>query len=103
METTINSTQTKVRTITSNKSSNTEFWNKVEFSRYGIISMIVLITGCFGGIAASFGAHDSSLELALIAFPTIISLALVLAVAPMKTIIYLSSVAIILDLIVLIF
>lgn len=85
------------------KNTKPEFWSKLEPSRYGIISMLVLITGCLGGIAASFGAHDSTLELSLIAFPTIISLALILAVAPMRAIVYLCSIAVILDLIVLIF
>lgn len=81
----------------------TDFWSKLEFSRYGVISMLVLIIGCLGGISAAFGAHGSALELSLIAFPTIISLALILAVAPMRTIVYLCSVALVLDLIVLIF
>lgn len=100
METTIESKRTLGQ---AKKISNTAFWNKLEFSRYGIISMLVLITGCLGGIAAAFGAHGSSLELALIAFPTILSLALILAVAPMRAILYLCSIAVALDLIVLIF
>ncbi len=94
---------TSKKAIAQTEKVKTEFWDKLEFSRYGIISMLVLITGCLGGIAAAFGTHGSALELALIAFPTIISLALILAVAPMRAIVYLCSIAVILDLIVLIF
>ncbi|MEO6303044.1 MAG: hypothetical protein ABIP51_07710 [Bacteroidia bacterium] len=105
METTINSTQTKktVKTETLSKNPNSSFWNNVEFNRFGIISMVILIIGCLGGFAASFGANGDTLKLALVAFPTIIALALILAVAPMKAIIYLSTVALILDIIVLVF
>ena len=86
-----------------NKNQNSKFWDDVEFSRYGIISILVLIVGCCGGIAASFGANADILQLALVAFPSIISLALILAVAPMRVIVYASVIAIILDIIVIAF
>jgi len=85
------------------KASQIAFWNKIEFSRFGIISMLVIIIGCIGGIAAAFGANGSIAQLAMVAFPTIISLALVLAVAPMRVILFVSSLAVILDPVVLIF
>lgn len=105
METTIKSNQTKnaVRSDKASSATGNAFWDKMEFSRFGIISMLVVFLGCVGGVAASYGAQDNTLKLALIAFPTIISLALVLAVAPMKAILYLSGVAILIDLIILIF
>lgn len=105
METTIESNQTRSKSRTEKVSSSTTnaFWEKMEFSRFGIISMLVVFLGCVGGMAASYGAQDNTLKLALIAFPTIISLALVLAVAPMRAILYLSGVAVLLDLIILIF
>jgi len=102
MESTINSSQTK-KTESVSKNQPSTFWKDAEFNRFGIISMLILIIGCVGGFAASFGAKGDVLKLALVAFPTIISLALILAVAPMKAIIYLCSVAVILDIIVLIF
>ncbi len=103
METTIHSTKSMAKTNQKSNATNKTFWDKAEFSRYGIISMIVLITGCLGGIAASFGANGDALQLSLIAFPTIITLAYILAVAPMKSILYLASLAVVLDLVVLIF
>lgn len=105
METTIKSSQTGSisRTEKVNSTAVNAFWDKMEFSRFGIISLLVVFLGCVGGMAAAYGAQDDSLKLALIVFPTIISLALVLAVAPMRAILYLSGVAVVLDLIILIF
>jgi hypothetical protein len=105
METTIKSKNDtlSVHNQSSKKENYSLFWGNVEFNRFGIISMLILFIGCIGGFAASFGAHGDVLKLAMIVFPTIIALALILAVAPMRLIIYLCSIAIILDLIVLIF
>jgi hypothetical protein len=105
METTINSNQ--IRTSVVNKSAaslkTSTFWDKAEFSRFGIISILVVVLGCIGGMAASFGAGDSIIKLAMIAFPTIITLALILAVAPMKIITYMSILALVLDVLVFVF
>ncbi|HEY1038675.1 MAG TPA: hypothetical protein VGF30_04680 [Bacteroidia bacterium] len=92
---------TKTNVKTANKAS--KFWEVMETSRFGAIPIILTIVGCLSGIAAAFGAHGSTVELAFIAFPTIISLAMILAVAPMRTIFWLSSIAIVLDILVLIF
>jgi hypothetical protein len=105
METTMKTKQTS-NSVTAERSTTNgmnAFWEMLEFNRFGIISMLVVILGCVGGMAASFGAGADALKLAMIAFPTIISLALILAVAPMKTITYLSVIAVILDLVVLVF
>ena len=105
METTIK-TQQANNSVSSTKSvsgKESAFWEKLEFSRFGIISMLVVVLGCVGGMAASFGAKDDVVKLGMMAFPTIISLALILAVAKMRIIVYVSIIAIILDLIVLIF
>ncbi len=105
METTIKSNQ--IRTTSKNENVQPKtlspFWDKLEFSRFGIISILVVVLGCIGGMAASFGAGDSIVKLAMIAFPTIITLALILAVAPMKLITYMSILAIVLDILVFIF
>jgi hypothetical protein len=79
------------------------FWQAAEFNRYGIIAMVLTIIGCMGGFAASYGAGDNEYKLALVAFPTIISLAFVLAVMPMRLIIWASSIAVLLDIALLIF
>ncbi len=78
-------------------------WESLEFNRFGIIAILVVILGCIGGMAASFGALDNLFKLSLIAFPTIIALALILAVSPMRVIVYVSAIALALDLLVFIF
>lgn len=105
METTIRSNQAKtsVRTESSNVISHSQFWCNLEDNRFGIIAMLVVIIGCSGGLSAAFGAQADTLKLALVAFPSVVALALVIAVAPMKIITYVSAIALILDLIVLFF
>jgi hypothetical protein len=103
METTIKSSQFRTSPVSDTKKQTiSPFWEKAEFNRFGIISILVVVLGCVGGMAASFGAGDSIVKLAMIAFPTIITLALILAVAPMKLITYMSILAIVLDGLVLI-
>ncbi|MBA2614102.1 MAG: hypothetical protein H0U95_19220 [Bacteroidetes bacterium] len=105
METTIRSNQAKtsVRIESSNAILYSQFWSNLEDNRFGIIAMLVVIIGCSGGLSAAFGAQADALKLALVAFPSVIALALVIAVAPMKVITYVSAIALILDLIVLFF
>lgn len=62
-------------------------------NRYGIISILLLFVGCGGGIAVGLGALDSVIQLILLVVPTMIALSMILAVAPMKAIIYTSVIA----------
>lgn len=73
------------------------FWQNAEFNRYGIIAMVLTIIGCMGGFAASYGAGDNIFKIALVAFPTILSLAFILGVMPMRLIIWSSTVAVLID------
>lgn len=91
----ISSKKENVQTV-----SNNPFWEKVEFNRFGIIPMLLVVITCLGGIAVAFGAGSDTFELALVVFPTIIALALVLAVAPMRLIIWTSAIALIFDLLI---
>jgi hypothetical protein len=79
----------------------TNLFNDAEKNRFGIIPILIVINACIGGVAASFGAGDSAFKLGLVIFPTIIALALTLAVAPMRSILSLSALALVLDLMVL--
>lgn len=87
----------------SHKILSEDFWKKAEFNRFGIIPVLLLFVGCIGGLAASYGAGESTIRLAMVAFPSIIALALILAVAPMRLVLVSSIIAILLDLIVLVF
>ena len=105
METSIKAKQTNSNLSNTKTStgSMSKFWENAEFNRFGIISMAILFIGCIGGFAASFGANGDFIKLGMIVFPTIIALALILAVSPMKLIIYVCSLAILMDVAVLIF
>ena len=79
-----------------------KLFNDAEKNRFGIIPILIVIIACIGGFAAAFGAGDSAIKLGLIIFPTVITLAFTLAVAPMRAILWTSVLAVILDLIVFI-
>ena len=93
------------QTIKSNvkEASTSVFWESVEYNRYGLIPIILLVIGCIGGVAAAFGAQSDIIKLSMVAFPTIISLAMILAVAPMRVIVYVCSIALALDMLVFAF
>ncbi len=55
-----------------------------EFNRFGLISLILLIVGCLGGVAVGLGAIQYISTLILVIVPTMTTLSLLLAVAPMK-------------------
>lgn len=100
METTMSKQQsinvsTKQGTTTSETLSS--FWQKAEFNRYGIIAMLLTVLGCMGGFAASFGTGADIFKIALVAFPTILSLSFILGVMPMRLIVWSSSIAILID------
>lgn len=102
METTITKQQS-INVSTKHETAKQEvlstFWQKAEFNRYGIIAMVLTVLGCMGGFAASFGAGADIFKIALVAFPTILSLAFILGVMPMRLIVWSSSIAVLIDII----
>jgi len=92
----------KAENVTIAAAPLSDFWKMVEFNRYGITPLLLIFMVCLSGIAAAFGAPDA-LQIGIVSFPCCIALALVLAIAPMKAIIYTSVIAVILDLFILIF
>ena len=72
-------------------------WEKAEFNRFGIISLLIVFVACTGGAAASFGAYDSTFQLAIVTFSSIICLVSVLAVTPMRVIIFSAAAALLID------
>ena len=72
-----------------------------DINRYGIISMLLLVVGCGGGIAVGLGGLNSTVQLMLLVVTTMAALSMILAVAPMKYIVYSSILAVIVDIIIL--
>lgn len=60
------------------------FGKNTEFHRFGLISAVLLITGCLGGMAVGLGAVESTLATIIIVIPMMVTLSFLLAVMPMK-------------------
>lgn len=73
------------------------FGLNTEFHRFGLISAILLLVGCLGGITVGLGAIESVVSLSLVVVPTMTTLSLMLAVAPMKYIMTAGIVSITID------
>ena len=73
------------------------FGINTEFHRFGLISAILLIVGVAGGLAVGLGAIENVLSLTLVVIPTMTTLSLLLAVAPMKYIMAAGGVSLIGD------
>lgn len=56
----------------------------LEFNRFGLICAIILLVGCTGGLAVGLGAIEHVLTLVAVVVPTMLTLSLLLAVAPMR-------------------
>jgi len=72
-----------------------------DMNRYGIISMLLLVVGILGGIAVGTGGIHSTIQLVLLVFSTMAALSMILAVSPMKYIVYSSMFAVAVDLVIL--
>jgi hypothetical protein len=88
-------------------STSISFWDKIfgdaEFNRYSIISMTIIVIGCLGGITVGMGAVNSIFQIIMVVFPTMMGLALILGMAPMKYILNVCALAIIIDILLLIY
>lgn len=79
------------------------FNGELEHNRFAIISGVLLIVGCMGGIATFYGAMSSTSQLILILVPTMATLASLLAVAPVKRILTFATIAVLLDVIIILY
>lgn len=73
------------------------FGGNTEFNRYGLISAVLLIVGCMGGLAVGLGAVEHVLTLSLVVLPTMATLSFILAVSPMRIILTIGAVATAID------
>lgn len=84
------------------------FWDRrfngnLEHNRFAIISAVLLIVGCLGGLTVGYGAIHSTYQLILIVVPTMTTLSLLLAVAPLKHILSLALLTTIINVLILIY
>lgn len=83
--------------------STKSFEQNTEFNRFGLISVILLIIGCMGGIAVGLGAINYIGTLVAVVVPTMLTLSFLLAVAPMKWIITSGSIAVAIDVLLILY
>ncbi len=74
-----------------------------EFNRFGLISIILLVVGCLGGVAVGLGAIKYTSTLVLCVIPTMTTLSLLLAVSPMKWIWRSAMISVAIDFILIIY
>lgn len=74
-----------------------------EFNRFGLICVILTVVGCLGGTAVGLGAITSTFALILVTIPTMLTLSLLLAVAPMKWIFTVSGIAVAVDVLLILY
>lgn len=73
------------------------FESNAEFDRFSIISVAFLLIGCLGGITVGVFANEHIWQIGVIAGATMLSLSLMLAVAPMKWIIRTTLLTLLID------
>lgn len=78
------------------------FWEKflgedIEHSRFGVISISLLLVGCLGGLTVGYGAIHHIWQLIMVVIPTMATLTMILAVAPVKWILNMSVISILIN------
>jgi hypothetical protein len=74
-----------------------------EYNRFGLIAVLILLVGCLGGITVGMGAIKDTWALILVVLPTMLTLSLLLAVAPMKWIYRAASISVAIDVLLIIY
>lgn len=77
--------------------------NDSEFNRFGLICVILTVVGCLGGVAVGLGAVNYTITLIGVVVPTMMTLSLLIAVAPMRYILTVASISVVIDLILIAF
>ena len=84
---------------TTNLEISDKIFSNLEFNRYGLMCAILAIVGCLGGIAVGMGGILHTWSLILIVIPMMATLSFMLAVAPMKLVLWTGIIASIIDVI----
>lgn len=80
----------------------TGFFKYAEENRFGIISMLLIFIGCLGGFTLSMGGLKSDATLIGLIITTMATLSLMLAVQPMRYVIYAAAAAVVVNILSLI-
>lgn len=83
--------------------SQSKLFIDAEFNRFGLICVIITVIGCLGGTAVGMGAIQSTIALSAVILPTMATLSLLLAVAPMKQIMYAATISVLIDILLIVY
>lgn len=89
-----------------NEVNTNGFWDKMfkgelEENRFAIISMVLLFVGCLGGLTVGYGAIHHTWQVIVVVIPTMTTLSLLLAVAPLRLILSMASLTVIINVFIL--
>ncbi|MFP5471000.1 MAG: hypothetical protein ACLGGV_05345 [Bacteroidia bacterium] len=70
-----------------------------EFNRFSVISVVLLVVGCLGGLNVGLGGLNSTFQLIATVIPTMATLSFILAIAPMRLLLGTAILATIIDVI----
>lgn len=74
-----------------------------EFNRFGLICVVLTIVGCLGGVTVGLGAVESAFTLSLVVLPTMLTLSMIIAVAPMRYVLGSTFLAVGIDLLLMVY
>jgi len=69
----------------------------LELNRYAIISAVLLVVGCLGGLTVGYGAINHTWQLIVVVIPTMATLSLLLAVSPLKWILNMAVLSVLIN------
>lgn len=72
-----------------------------EFNRFGLISFLIALVGCLGGLTVGLGAINDLWALTFVVVSTMLTLSLILGVAPMSWIYKSAGVSLTIDILLL--
>lgn len=75
----------------------TRMFGDLEFNRYALIALVILLVVCTASIAVGVGSMTNPVEVAFLIFPCVFTVSFILAVAPMKLIMYSATVSLIIS------
>ncbi len=83
-------------------SAQNGFWDKMsngnlELNCYAIISAVLLVVGCLGGLTVGYGAINHTWQLIVVVIPTMTTLSLLLAVSPLKWILNMAVLSVLIN------
>lgn len=84
---------------TAEETKATSIWTLAEASRYGINMLVIALVIIPGSMAAPFAVNLGDWQFALVLFPSVFTLLLILGLAPIRMIVYTAAFALVMNLV----